>query len=192
MVTPGAGSSKRSKSVFRYAATAIGLSTGSARIFVIKIFVMTEKICSSCKKLKPLEAFYKESRVKDGHMRRCKICHGLATAKYRTQNPEVYRKASLKYWNKCSEAKRHTAWLKRYGLSKEEYEIMFKKQNGLCLICKKQCSSGQNLSVDHCHRTGKVRGLLCKKCNTALGMLEDNIQYFETAILYLKNYEESL
>ena len=191
MVTPGVGSNKRSRNAFRFAVTVTGLSTGSAKIFVIKIFVMAEKICSSCKKLKPLEAFYKESRVKDGRMRRCKICHGLATAKYRTQNPEIYRKASSKYWNKSSETKRHNAWLKRYGLSKEEYEIMFNKQDGLCLICKKQCSSGQNLSVDHCHKTGKIRGLLCKKCNSALGMLDDNIKYFQAAILYLKSYEES-
>jgi hypothetical protein len=191
MVTPGAGSSKRLRNAFRFVATATGLSTGNAKIFVIKIFVMAEKTCSSCNELKPLKDFYKESRVKDGHMRRCKICHGLATAKYRMENPEVYRKASSKYWNKSSKAKRHNAWLKRYGLTKEEYETMFNNQNGLCLICKKQCSSGQNLSVDHCHKTGRIRGLLCKKCNSALGMLEDNIEYFQTAILYLKSYEES-
>jgi len=151
---------------------------------------MPEKLCSSCHQLKPLTDFYKETRVKDGRMRRCKVCHGDATAKYRTKNPEVYRKASKKHWNSLSDTKRHSAWLKRYGLTKEQYKIIFNKQKGLCFICKKQCASGQNLSVDHCHKTGKVRGLLCKKCNTALGMLEDNIQYFEAAILYLKNFEE--
>lgn len=153
---------------------------------------MPEKICSVCNELKPLEDFYKEARVKDGRMRRCKLCHCAATAKYRTQNPEVYRKASLKHWHNLKDSKKHGKWLKRYGLTKEEYETLFDKQKGLCFICKKECSSGQNLSVDHCHKTGKVRGLLCKKCNTALGMLEDNIEYFQTAILYLKSYEESL
>jgi hypothetical protein len=152
---------------------------------------MPEKICSVCNKLKPLEDFYKEARVKDGRMRRCKLCHCAVTAKYRTQNPEVYRKASLKHWHNLKDSKKHGKWLKRYGLTKEEYETFFDKQKGLCFICKKECSSGQNLSVDHCHKTGKVRGLLCKKCNTALGMLEDNIEYFQTAILYLKSYEES-
>lgn len=118
-------------------------------------------------------------------------CHCAATAKYRTQNPQIYRKASLKHWHNLDDSKKHSKWLKRYGLTKEEYKTLFNKQKGLCFICKKKCCSGQNLSVDHCHKTQKVRGLLCKKCNTALGMLDDNVEYFETAILYLKNYEES-
>ena len=149
-----------------------------------------EKTCSSCKETKPLKDFYKEKRVKDGHMRRCKICHCKATEKYRKQNLNLYAKASKKHWEKLSENKRHSRWLNRYGITKNKYEEMYKLQNGLCLICKQQCSSGQNLSVDHCHKTGKVRGLLCKKCNSALGMLNDDISYFENAIAYLRNFEE--
>jgi len=149
---------------------------------------MQEKICSSCKTSKPLTDFYKESRVKDGRTRRCKICHIKATEKYRKKNPELYRKASAKHWAKLNDKKKHSNWLKRYNLKHEEYLKMFNDQKGCCKICKQPCSSGMNLSVDHCHSTGKIRGLLCKKCNSALGMLDDNIKYFEEAIDYLKNF----
>jgi hypothetical protein len=114
------------------------------------------------------------------------------TKEYREKNPDVYRKASLKHWHALDDTKKHERWIKRYCLTSSEYKKMFKDQNGLCKICFKECISNQSLSVDHCHTTGKIRGLLCKKCNTALGMLEDNIVYFKNAIEYLKNYEESL
>lgn len=148
---------------------------------------MDQKLCSNCNEFKPLKDFYKEARVKDGHMRRCKACHCKATERYRKENLDLYAKASKKYWNQISETKKRNNWLKRYGITKEEYETMYKKQNQSCWVCKKQCLSGQYLSVDHCHKTGKVRGLLCKKCNSALGMLDDDIELLETAIIYLKN-----
>lgn len=153
---------------------------------------MEKKICSSCGSSKSLTDFYKENRVKDGRARRCKECHNKVTKEYREKNPEIYRKASLKHWRALDDNKKHERWIKRYGITSEEYKKMFEKQDGLCKICNKLCNSGHLLSVDHCHATGKVRGLLCKKCNTALGMLDDNVRYFENAIMYLKNYEESL
>jgi hypothetical protein len=153
---------------------------------------MQQKLCSVCKALKPLADFYKENRVKDGRARRCTECHCKVTNEYRKKNPEIYRKASLKHWHALDDRKKHERWIKRYGITPIQYKKMFEKQNGLCQICNQTCNSGHLLSVDHCHTTGKVRGLLCKKCNTALGMLEDNITYFKNAITYLKNYEESL
>lgn len=69
---------------------------------------------------------------------------------------------------------------------------MCAKQKNVCCICKQKCNTRKTLSVDHDHKTGKIRGLLCVKCNTALGMLNDNIGTFENAINYLRNFEESL
>jgi len=151
---------------------------------------MQEKICSLCSLSQPLINFYKEPRVKDGRSRRCKKCHGKVTEEYRKKNPEVYRKASKKHWNALHDKKKHANWLKRYGLTHEKYVQMFERQDGCCKICAKECLSGMNLSVDHCHKTGKIRGLLCKKCNSALGMLNDDIALFKSAITYLKNSEE--
>lgn len=150
------------------------------------------KTCRQCGLTKSLNDFYNESRVKDGKQARCKICHGKATEKYRKENPDVYRKASLKNWNSLKAEQRQERWIKRYGITAKDYKKLFDKQKGVCQICKNPCSSRQFLSVDHCHKTGKVRGLLCVKCNTALGMLNDNVSYFKSAIEYLKGFEEKL
>ena len=76
-----------------------------------------------------------------------------------------------------------------YKLTLEEYLLMVEKQQGCCKICSKHVSSligkKTRLCVDHCHTTGKVRGLLCEPCNTLLGMAKDNTQILQSAIAYL-------
>lgn len=80
----------------------------------------------------------------------------------------------------------------RYGLTKEQHEKLVVVSNGQCQICKgrelKQNTIGvyNNLSVDHDHQTGKVRGLLCNRCNTALGFFADDVNLLEAAVSYLK------
>ena len=71
-----------------------------------------------------------------------------------------------------------------FNLSFEEYKKLIDTQKGLCAICDKK-DNGRALTIDHCHKTKKVRGLLCKKCNTAIGMLEDNPSLIEKAFWYL-------
>jgi hypothetical protein len=148
------------------------------------------KTCVSCGIEKSLEDFYKESRVKDGRQARCKKCHIKITENYRKKNPELYRKASKKHWHKLNDKKKHSLWIKRYGITLEDYQKMHDNQKGVCKICKKPCKTKQVLSVDHCHKTNKVRGLLCVKCNTGLGMFNDNVKYLQEAINYLSHSEE--
>ena len=75
----------------------------------------------------------------------------------------------------------------RYDLSLEEYNSLLEKQNNVCDICGCDFSKdGDKECVDHCHETGKIRGVLCNKCNTGLGMFKDNIGNLKNAILYLK------
>lgn len=62
--------------------------------------------------------------------------------------------------------------MKNYGVTEEWYEQTLAKQNGTCAICKKAHKSGCRLSVDHCHTTGRVRGLLCKRCNALVEKFE--------------------
>jgi len=77
--------------------------------------------------------------------------------------------------------------LYKYGVTKEDYNNLYNKQNGCCRICTRhQSEFNKRLSVDHNHETGKVRGLLCSKCNQAIGLLKENINSLENAIEYLK------
>ena len=73
---------------------------------------------------------------------------------------------------------------RKYSLSKEEYLNILTSQRGVCAICEQTCSRA--LAVDHCHTTGKVRGLLCNNCNRGIGHLKENVSFLERAVQYLK------
>lgn len=92
------------------------------------------------------------------------------------------RKFNLKYKNHIEELR----LLREYGLTIEQHRAMVVAQNGMCAICENPGS----LCIDHCHKTGNVRGLLCRQCNTALGMSRDRIDLLEKMIVYLKKQEK--
>jgi hypothetical protein len=79
---------------------------------------------------------------------------------------------------------------KKYGLTLEEMDSMLLKQNGACAICKKDISFNDGIltCIDHCHNTGVVRGILCVKCNTMIGMAEDSIKTLQSATQYLNSF----
>jgi len=83
---------------------------------------------------------------------------------------------------------RHREWRLRtvYGITVQDYDDMLVKQNGVCAICQKKCSTGQRLAVDHDHTTKRVRGLLCGRCNQVVGRMEDNPEFFQRAAEYLR------
>ena len=84
----------------------------------------------------------------------------------------------------------------RYGINQEDYDALFKKQGNVCAICKGITSPKGNkttMYVDHCHTTGKVRGILCPKCNQFLGFLETGMeQYIFEAFKYLNGGDRPL
>jgi len=98
------------------------------------------------------------------------------------------------------ERKNRTAYLRgatnaglkiKYGITLEEYEQMLKNQNQCCKICKSKKPGRKGVkrfAVDHCHKTNKVRGLLCMSCNTAIGLLNENPVLFDAAKQYLEEY----
>lgn len=87
-----------------------------------------------------------------------------------------------------AEKDRVRALKKRFGLTRQEYAVLNHAQLGLCAICNKpQTGRWKNLSVDHNHQTDEIRGLLCARCNLALGMFEDDRQILRAAIEYLAN-----
>jgi hypothetical protein len=120
-----------------------------------------------------------------------------ATKKWRANNPEKIREIRKRSDAKRKTQRRDRELKKKYGISFETYIDMLQKQQGVCAICKRpetKLDKGGNirpLCVDHCHVSGKVRGLLCASCNLALGNLEDNVTYFLNAISYLEEHHGS-
>lgn len=102
------------------------------------------------------------------------------TRKWRRSNPERARELHRK-----SERKRK---LKRYGLTELQYNDMLAKQNNLCAICFCENKTTRDWHVDHCHTTGKVRGILCHHCNLLLGNARDNQMILNSASKYLENF----
>lgn len=102
---------------------------------------------------------------------------------------EEVKKKSREYGKKNPTKRKMQRALKNYNLSEEEYNTIFKKQNYKCAICGYSDTSDINFFpvIDHCHKTNKVRGLLCMSCNMALGQFKDNITFLENAIKYLEN-----
>ncbi len=108
--------------------------------------------------------------------------------KYRKDNKE-----KISNWHKennmkedFKEKRRNYHLQHSYGISLEVYEALCQSQNGLCAICGQK--SDKKLHVDHNHNTGNVRALLCKNCNTSLGLLKEDSKIVENLLQYIKKY----
>lgn len=131
---------------------------------------MITKTCNVCQETKPLDRFPKCKTCKDGHNNYCRSC----------KKKKPYEIAFQKKYRKQYYKNRYKKY--EYGLSEEDYNKMILSQNRRCLICQ----SETDLCIDHCHQTGKVRGLLCANCNCGLGFFKDDINILTQAVEYLK------
>ena len=147
---------------------------------ILLLVDLTQKICIDCGEPKYKNEFHKHKAAKDGLKNYCKECNKKRVREFKKRNPEL-----KKLWAKNSYLK------KKYNINLDEYNILLKNQNGKCAICKKNPKPNKGLAVDHSHITGKIRGLLCYKCNNGLGLFDDNISYLKNAIGYLK-YQATL
>ena len=107
----------------------------------------------------------------------------------RRKDPEKHRAANKAWRSRNPERWRHDRLLREYGITQEAYLQMVEAQGGKCLVCD-EAPTKKKLAVDHCHDTGKVRGLLCVTCNRALGLLKDSPQRLERAFKYLAAAQE--
>ena len=138
------------------------------------------KKCSKCLKTKPNSRFYPDYNRKVGLQSWCKKCQSLNAAKYITKCAAKEGLTAKQYRRKVK--------LKKYGLSLEELALLLKDQGGCCAICgESESELPRDLVVDHCHTTQRVRGLLCHKCNVALGGFRDDIDILASATSYLLN-----
>lgn len=144
------------------------------------------KKCSQCKEEKLLTFFYKSKHQKGGYQAYCNSCNlKNLNKRYPTLNVEKRRESS-----------RRTMLKSKYGISLEKYEEMLIEQNGVCAICLKKETSHSNkkgpidsLRVDHCHNTGKVRGLLCSECNFGISKFDDSMSLICSALAYLHKHK---
>lgn len=132
------------------------------------------KNCSQCREELPLSSFYPRSDRSSGYTSACKSCRSVPQDRAKKRKQRAYRlKAD-------------------YGLTVEDYGLMKEAQGGVCAICNKGETSKskvgkvKNLAVDHCHSSGKIRGLLCENCNKALGLFKDDTSVMKEAIIYLE------
>lgn len=109
----------------------------------------------------------------------------------RAKNPEHVKARQRKYYTNRAEWVTLLSCLRRYNLTLDEYHSIYERQDFVCAICHREdCSSSKSLNgrlfVDHCHVTGKVRGLLCHGCNIVIGNVGDSIVLLDSAIQYLR------
>ncbi|MFC9081889.1 endonuclease VII domain-containing protein [Streptomyces sp. NPDC057062] len=172
------------------------------------------KRCSRCRQHKPRAAFARIEAMRDGLQAYCRECVAAyhqrrQVANGRNIRPRMDAPEGHRYCRTCGEIKPHSEWhrnatasdglstrckacravqgrvghLKRhYGLTQAERDEMVASQRGLCVICLKAPA----VHVDHCHETGKVRGVLCFNCNSAIGKLGDDPDAVRRAAAYLE------
>lgn len=132
--------------------------------------------CPKCETKKSEREFYRSKTTKSGLTSWCKICCASASSS----------------WYKRNKDRAHFVRVNaKYGISEEDYYSLLKAQESKCKICGiDEDKLKQRLHIDHCHTSGKIRGLLCSNCNTGIGNLRDDVSLLEKAIQYLNSYNE--
>lgn len=140
---------------------------------------MKVKNCTKCNAIKSIFEFYKNGKYLSSW---CKTCHNAWNREH-YHKPEVKKKTS----EKQKKYFRSNKLKQRYGINSKDWDKIFTVQKGRCAICNKhQSELNMSLCVDHSHKTGKVRGLLCTSCNAKLAIVEDK-QFCKIAQRYLDN-----
>lgn len=121
------------------------------------------KVCRICETEKPLSAFY-------------------------------FRKDSGTHRSECKECLIEVTRYRNTGWTQADYDKALLKQHGSCAICQSKLNSSRytKLAVDHCHKTGKLRGLLCTNCNTAIGLLKDSPVRIRAALKYIELHNQDI
>lgn len=132
-----------------------------------------------------IKSYYKNFYIKNKE----KI--NLATKTYSRANPEKIKALYKAYYGTYPEKTFANKLKNRYSLTLKDYYALLEHQNGVCAICGEICITQERLSVDHDHLTGKVRGLLCRRCNLGLGHFQDSFEIISRAAEYLKSHKEA-
>ena len=148
------------------------------------------KKCRKCGHFKPITGFFLNGyRRKDGtskHRNECKACNVAAHDKYAKKNRKHLNAYMKSRYTEEEKVRIRVYGLKRnYGLSEVDFDKLMVAQKGECAVCNKK-DTKRPLQVDHCHSSGKVRGLCCLKCNRGMGLMEDNPEYLRNAADFIE------
>jgi hypothetical protein len=140
-----------------------------------KLYSDLYRTCMTCDVEKHIIEFYMRDKKTGRRHSACKECDKARVKARHQANPDRTRNNDLK---------------RNYGITLQEHQEMYEVQNGLCVICKKPGDGKwKKLCVDHDHKTGRVRQLLCRRCNMILGQAYDDKSLFSEFILYLERHE---
>lgn len=134
--------------------------------------VTKTKVCNQCEQRKPIEDFYRRRERGERRYGHCKTC----------QN-ERSRKSLAKNRTKANERARRARIKAKFGISLEAHDILVAQP---CAICDE---TEAPRVLDHCHTTGRIRGVLCQRCNLMIGQAKDDPVRLNKAIIYLIDYE---
>ncbi|HEX2737134.1 MAG TPA: endonuclease VII domain-containing protein [Acidimicrobiia bacterium] len=156
------------------------------------------KRCKKCGEVKPLADFYNETSGRDGKRATCKLCESATrrrwyqanseraiarSLQWQRDNPERY-KAYQRAYQRDTDKDREYHLQRKFGLTQAEYEQRLAAQEGGCAVCGDRPGK-TSLHVDHDHDSGAIRGLLCMRCNNALGLFREQTQLLENALRYV-------
>ena len=156
------------------------------------------KECSQCKVMKPFEEFWKMASMKDGYRGACKSCGTAQCKRYYGNDREktlgklqAMRDTDPAYREKLCKITRKSILKVKYGLTQVQFDQMLEQQGGKCKICgTTEPGRWGTFYIDHCHETGKVRGLLCCRCNLSIGHMEDSPELLRKAAEYIEKSRE--
>lgn len=151
------------------------------------------KKCSRCGQEKTTSDYHKDNRNPDGLYGWCKDCARAKAREYRANNVEKVRASQRETKRKKPEFYWEKNLRDHFGITVEQYQKMLDEQNGCCAVCglaeteiHPKSNRVRRLAVDHCHDTGRIRGLLCNRCNRAIGLFRDSADVIRGAIAYLE------
>lgn len=144
----------------------------------MSVLAVMGKICSVCKEYKDSSEYYVHSRKSNGNpqlMARCKPCD-------KTYKKNRYH-TNTKYRDSVLRNRKNLNTMRVFRITAEEYDKYFIDAN--CSICERT----DDLVLDHCHNSGRIRGVLCRNCNVGIGQLKDSSELVARALYYLQENE---
>jgi len=161
-------------------------------------------VCTKCSEQKPNSEFSKNSTRKTGHNSYCKSCHKEYVVKHyqenkikylesannwKITNPQKRRDNVNKNNRKNPERQKNSRLKTLYGVTLEDFNKKVLLQENKCAICGNVFKKTTDACMDHCHKSKKVRDILCRTCNSGLGYFKDSIQNLKSAIQYLTKHQ---